>query len=60
MNDDKSGPVHTLMQDLNMLVCTDGRERTASEYQTLLKNAGFSDVQFHRTGLPVDAIFATK
>jgi acetylserotonin N-methyltransferase len=60
MNEDQSGPVSTLMQDLNMLVCTEGRERTFSEYQTLLQNAGFADVRFHRTGLLVDAILATK
>jgi acetylserotonin N-methyltransferase len=60
MNDDRTGPVSTLMQDLNMLVCTDGRERTAAEYQALLQSAGFPNVQFHRTGLPVDAILATK
>lgn len=60
MNDDRSGPVYTLMQDINMLICTDGRERTAVEYRELLEAAGFSDVQFHRTGLPLDAILAIK
>ncbi len=60
LNDDKGGPVYTLMQDLNMLVCTDGRERTAAEYQSLLRNAGFTEVRFHRTNLLVDAILAVK
>lgn len=60
MNDDNSGPVYTLMQDLNMLVCTEGRERTAAEYRELIRSAGFTDVQFHRTGLPLDAILAIK
>jgi acetylserotonin N-methyltransferase len=60
LNDDRDGPVYTLMQDLNMLVCTDGRERTPAEYEQLLMQAGFSQVRFHRTGLPVDAILATK
>jgi acetylserotonin O-methyltransferase len=60
MNDDEGGPVYTLMQDLNMLVCTDGRERASAEYESLLRDAGFSQVRFHRTGLPVDAILATK
>lgn len=60
MNDDQGGPVYTLMQDLNMLVCTDGRERTAAEYRDLLQAAGFADAQFHRTGLLVDAILAIK
>jgi acetylserotonin N-methyltransferase len=60
LNEDKSGPDYSLMQDLNMLVCTDGRERTAAEYQSLLQTAGFGEVRFHRTGLLVDAILATK
>jgi acetylserotonin O-methyltransferase len=60
VNEDETGPVYTLMQDLNMLVCTDGRERTAAEYEALLIAAGFTEVQFQRTGLPLDAILATK
>jgi acetylserotonin N-methyltransferase len=60
MNDDQGGPVYTVMQDLNMLVCTEGRERTPAEYAQLLENAGFREVRFHRTGLLVDAILATK
>ncbi|MBV8896173.1 MAG: hypothetical protein JO051_06665 [Acidobacteriaceae bacterium] len=60
MDNDQSGPVYTLMQDLNMLVCTDGRERTASEYSALLESYGFQQVEFHRTGLLVDAILAIK
>jgi acetylserotonin N-methyltransferase len=60
VDDDRSGPTYTLMQDLNMLVCTDGRERTEAEYSLLLQGAGFSSVQFRRTDSVVDAIFATK
>ena len=60
LNDDHSGPVYAAMQDLNMLVCTDGRERTFDEYRGLLEAAGFSNVQYKRTGTPVDAVFATK
>ena len=60
VDDDRSGPVYTLMQDLNMLVCTDGRERTEAEYSALLRGAGFSTVQFRRTDSLVDAILAVK
>jgi acetylserotonin N-methyltransferase len=60
VDDDRGGPTYTLMQDLNMLVCTDGRERTEAEYSTLLQSAGFSSVRFQRTGSLVDAILATK
>ena len=59
VDEDRSGPLYALLQDLNMLVCTDGKERTASEYEHLLKPAGFASVQFHRTGPLVDAILAT-
>lgn len=60
LNDDRSGPVYALMQDLNMLVCTDGRERTFAEYRALLEANGFANVESHRTGSLVDAILATK
>jgi acetylserotonin N-methyltransferase len=60
VDDDRGGPTYTLMQDLNMLVCTDGRERTEAEYSALLQSAGFSAVQFRRTDSLVDAILATK
>ena len=60
VNDDRSGPVYTLMQDLNMLVCTEGRERTFAEYCALLEAAGFAAVDFRRTSSLIDAIFAVK
>lgn len=60
VNDDRTGPVYSLMQDLNMLVCTDGRERTFAEYRTLLEPAGFTSVEQHHTGSLVDAILAIK
>jgi acetylserotonin O-methyltransferase len=60
LDDDRSGPTYSLLQDLNMLVCTDGRERTETEYSALLQAAGFSTVQFRRTDSLVDAILATK
>ncbi len=60
VNDDRSGPVSAIMQDLNMLVCTDGRERTAAEYKELLETAGFSSIQCAFTGAPIDAVLAIK
>ena len=60
LEEDQSGPVPALMQSLNMLVCTEGRERTLSEYTALLREAGFSDVQGRKTGAPLDAILAQK
>jgi acetylserotonin N-methyltransferase len=57
---DKSGPVSALLQSLNMLVCTQGKERTLEEYRQLLEGSGFGNVQAVRTGAYLDAILATK
>jgi acetylserotonin O-methyltransferase len=57
---DKSGPTRTHLQSLNMLVCTEGRERTLEEYSALLREAGFTEVRGEHTGAPVDAILAVK
>jgi acetylserotonin N-methyltransferase len=48
------------MQSLNMLVCTEGRERTVSEYAVLLRAAGFTSVEGRHTGAPLDALLALK
>lgn len=62
LNDDKDGPLMTLIFDLGILVAAGGRERTASEYKQLLNGHGFVDVQIKR--LPEarfrDAILALK
>jgi acetylserotonin O-methyltransferase len=60
LNEDRRGPVSTHMQSLNMLVCTEGRERTLSEYTSLLRDAGFTDVQGRVTGTLLDAVLAAK
>ncbi|MBM4067431.1 MAG: homocysteine methyltransferase [Planctomycetes bacterium] len=60
LDEDKTGPRWAQMQSLNMLACTDGKERTLSEYEALLKQAGFSDVQGCRTPAPLDAVLAVK
>lgn len=48
------------MQSLNMLIVTEGRERSAAEYEALLRAAGFSKVDFRKTGAPLDAVLAIK
>src|SRR5207245_8545492 len=58
--DDKTGPMLALMQSLNMVVCTEGKERTVREYELLLKQAGFGEVQGRQTTGPLDAVLATK
>lgn len=57
---DESGPRWALMQSLNMLVCTEGTERTLEEYSLLLEEAGFTDIQAVRNTVPLDAILAFK
>jgi acetylserotonin N-methyltransferase len=60
LNEEKTGPTSAQLQSLNMLVCTEGKERTLGEYRRLLEDAGFQMVQGVRTGSPLDAILATK
>jgi acetylserotonin N-methyltransferase len=48
------------MQNLNMLVVTEGRERTAEEYAALFRDAGFQHVEHCFTGAPLDAMLAIK
>jgi len=60
LDEDKAGPVAAHMQSLNMLVCAEGKERTAGEYAALLDEAGFVSVQSRRTGTPLDAVLAAK
>lgn len=57
---DRSGPVSTAMQSLNMLCCTEGKERTLHEYEALLRDAGFSAVKGKFTDAHLDAILARK
>jgi acetylserotonin N-methyltransferase len=58
--DDKSGPRWAQMQNLNMLTCTEGKERTLGEYEALLKQVGFSEVRGCRTPSPLDAVMGYK
>ncbi len=60
LNEDGVGPVAANMQSLNMLVVTEGRERSLPEYTRLLNAAGFQAVSGTRTGSPLDAILAVK
>jgi acetylserotonin N-methyltransferase len=60
LEEDRSGPTSVHLQSLNMLICTEGKERTLTEYTALLRAAGFASVEGHRTGTPLDAVFAVK
>jgi acetylserotonin N-methyltransferase len=43
-----------------MLTCTEGKERTLSEYEELLMQAGFTEVRAVSTPSPLDAVMAVK
>lgn len=58
--EDKTGPRWAQMQSLNMLTCTEGKERTLTEYEALLSDAGFVNVTGCRTNSPLDATLAIK
>jgi acetylserotonin N-methyltransferase len=58
--EDGVGPLPANMQSLNMLVVTEGRERSLGEYRHLLTRAGFDHVEGRRTGVALDAILAIK
>jgi acetylserotonin N-methyltransferase len=60
LDEDKRGPRWAQMQSLNMLTCTEGKERTLSEYEALLKKTGFTEVSGCRTSSPLDAVLAIK
>jgi len=60
VDEDKTGPASALLQSLNMLVCTEGGERTLSEYRQLLEEAGFKKVEGQVTGAYLDAVIARK
>ena len=57
---DKTGPTSAQLQSLNMLVCTEGKERSLSEYRRLLEEAGFVNVQGRMTGCVLDAVIGFK
>lgn len=60
LTDDRSGPRWAQMQDLNMLTCTEGKERTLAEYEALVRHVGFGEVLCCRTPSPLDAVLAVK
>jgi acetylserotonin N-methyltransferase len=60
LDEKKTGPAPALLQSLNMLVCTEGKERTLSQYRQLLEDVGFENVDGRVTGAYLDAVMATK
>jgi acetylserotonin N-methyltransferase len=60
LDEDLRGPAAAHMQSLNMMIATEGRERSFGQYAALLEEAGFSEVKGERTGTVLDAVLALK
>ena len=62
LNEEKIGPMMTLLFDLGMLIACEGRERSAHEYTTLLEETGFTDIAIKMVPQAAfrDAILARK
>uniref|UniRef100_A0A3P9IVC6 Acetylserotonin O-methyltransferase n=1 Tax=Oryzias latipes TaxID=8090 RepID=A0A3P9IVC6_ORYLA len=60
LNEDGSGPLTVQLYSLNMLVQTEGRERTDAQYAALLTTAGFTNIQHCLTGKIYDAVMGYK
>jgi hypothetical protein len=63
LNEDYSGArMDDLMQDLHMLLVSrpGARERTETEYASLLQTAGFVGVEVQRLAAPRDLILARR
>src|SRR6185437_13309810 len=58
--EDKSGPFWAQMQNLNMLVLAEGKERTFTQYKKLLQEVGFGSVDSWVPDSPLDFIRAIK
>jgi acetylserotonin N-methyltransferase len=58
--EDRSGPLNAHLQSLSMLILTEGKERSLSEYAALLKHVGFGSVEGRKTGRYLDAVLAKK
>ena len=60
LDENKSGPRWAVMQNLGMLLYTEGKERTLEEYRALLTQVGFASVTGAITASPLDAVLAVK
>jgi acetylserotonin N-methyltransferase len=60
IDEDRAGPKWAQMQNLGMLLYTEGKERTLTEYKEILHSVGFAEVRGATTPTPLDAILALK
>nr|XP_020634158.1 acetylserotonin O-methyltransferase-like [Pogona vitticeps] len=59
LNEDRCGPFEAHLHSILMLVLTEGKERTPSEYKALYTAAGFKEVQ-HKKGSRYSIILGRK
>ncbi|XP_075592987.1 putative bifunctional dTTP/UTP pyrophosphatase/methyltransferase protein isoform X2 [Balearica regulorum gibbericeps] len=60
LDDEKKNRSTVLLQSLNMLVQTEGKERSGSEYRELLEQHGFTNVKIRLTGNLLDVVLCVK
>uniref|UniRef100_A0A8C5M470 Acetylserotonin O-methyltransferase n=1 Tax=Leptobrachium leishanense TaxID=445787 RepID=A0A8C5M470_9ANUR len=60
LNEAEEGPAIIHLQNVVMQMICDGKERTATEFKTLLVTAGFKDIQFSTKGIITNGILARK
>eukprot|EP00075_Anas_platyrhynchos_P013722 XP_027302975.1 N-acetylserotonin O-methyltransferase-like protein isoform X2 [Anas platyrhynchos] len=60
LDDEKKNRSTALLQSLNMLVQTEGKERSGPEYRGLLEQHGFANVKIKLTGNLLDVILCIK
>ncbi len=60
LNEKLDGPRWATLQDINMLIVTEGQERSLSQYAKMLTGIGFRQIQACKTSVPLDVILAFK
>jgi O-methyltransferase/methyltransferase family protein len=60
LNEDGVGPLWANLQSLNMLVMTEGKERSVGGYRRLLEPLGFVQIEGRPTEAYLDALLARK
>ncbi|KAM6446364.1 acetylserotonin O-methyltransferase isoform 2-T2 [Liasis olivaceus] len=60
LNEDKHGPLESQLYSLNMLIHTEGKERSPTEYSKLLTASGFKEIEIKKSGKLYDAILGRK
>eukprot|EP01097_Dermamoeba_algensis_P000612 TRINITY_DN1209_c0_g1_i3.p1 TRINITY_DN1209_c0_g1~~TRINITY_DN1209_c0_g1_i3.p1 ORF type:complete len:368 (-),score=82.44 TRINITY_DN1209_c0_g1_i3:127-1197(-) len=60
LNENRTSPYWGTIQNLNMLVVTEGKERNWSQFASLLSAVGFTNLSYKITSVQLDVILAVK